>query len=136
MRRIMAFLRRVLYWEAALWAFAGLAVAIAPRLVIVTLFDQVAYPEYSAFRLVGLQAFGLSLLSVLVAQRVQDHWWWSWAVVIVAAGATTIFALTALFAVPEASAAWAWWVFAGLGLLSAVGLLVGMAYAGSERPGD
>ena len=130
----MAILRRVLYWEAALWGLLGVIVAVVPRFVVVTVLDQVAYPEYSAFRIVGVQAIGIALLSVLIAQRVEDHWWWSWAIVIVAAASATIFALSALFAVPEGAAAWAWWALTLASLASAIGLLLGMAYAGGEPP--
>ena len=92
------------------------------------------YPEYSAFRIMGIQAIGLSLVAVLIAQRIDDHWWWSWAVLFVAAASATVFALTGLLGLPEGSPAWPWWLFSVLALLSAVGLLVGLARAGTEQP--
>jgi hypothetical protein len=134
MRRIMAILRRVLYWEAAFWALAGLAAAIAPRFLLETVLDQAPYPSYTAFRLLGVQAVGLALFAVLIGQRIEDHWWWSWAIAIVAAASATILAATAIFGVPAGSAAWPWWALTVLALASAIGLLGGVGLAGTERP--
>src|SRR5919206_979138 len=134
MRRIMAMLRRVLYWEAALWGLVGAGAAIAPGFLVEVVLDQTPYPSYAAFRIAGIQAVGTALVAVLIAQRIEDHWWWSWAIAIVAAGTGTVFAATALLAVPAGSAAWPWWLFAVLALASAAVLLAGVAVAGTERP--
>jgi peptidoglycan/LPS O-acetylase OafA/YrhL len=130
----MALLRRVLYWEAAAWATLGLAVAIAPRFLLVTVLAQPPYPEYASLRIVGIQAVGISLIAVLIAQRIEDHWWWSWAIAIVAAASATVLALTALFGLPGGAPSWPWWALAAASLASAIGLLAGMAVAGTERP--
>src|SRR5439155_1041285 len=44
--RPMSLLRRVLYWHAVVWTGCGVAIAVAPRWVLVSLFDQPAYPQY------------------------------------------------------------------------------------------
>jgi hypothetical protein len=134
MRARMAFLRRVLYWEAAAWTLIGAIAVVAPKFVLVTLLEQVPYPEYSAFRIMGIQAIGISLVAVLIAQRIDDHWWWSWAILFVAAASATVFALTGLLGLPEGSPTWPWWLFSVLALLTAIGLLVGLARAGAEQP--
>jgi hypothetical protein len=134
MRRIMALLRRVLYWEAAFWALAGVVATIAPRFLLETLLDQSPYPSYTAFRLLGVQAVGLAMIAVLIGQRIEDHWWWSWALALVAAGSATVLAGTAIFGVPAGSASWPWWGLTAVALVSAVGLLAGVGVAGTERP--
>jgi hypothetical protein len=134
MRRIMAILRRVLYWEAAVWGLLGAGAAIAPGFLLETVLDQTPYPSYAPFRIVGIQAVGMAMIAVLIAQRIEDHWWWSWAIAIVAAGSATVFAATAILGVPAGSAAWPWWSLTALALSSAVGILAGMAVTGTERP--
>jgi hypothetical protein len=134
MRGRMAFLRRVLYWEAAAWALIGAVVVIAPKFLLVTLLEQVPYPEYSAFRIMGIQAMGIALIAVLIGQRIDEHWWWSWAILFVAAASATVFVLTGLLGLPEGSPTWPWLLFSALALLSAIGLLVGLARAGTEQP--
>ena len=130
----MNLLRRTLYWQAAVWALVGAALAAAPHLVLVDLLSQRFLADYAWVRLVGAQAVGLALLMVLVGQRIEELWWWSWAFVITTAAVTTIALMNALFSVPSHSAAWPWWLFTGIGLAFAVALLWGMARAGNERP--
>src|SRR5881296_2862613 len=48
--RPMSLLRRVLYWHATVWTACGIAIAVVPRWVLVTLFDQPAYPQYAYVR--------------------------------------------------------------------------------------
>jgi hypothetical protein len=134
MRRIMAMLRRVLYWEAAIWGLLGAAAALAPGFFLETVLNQAPYPSYALVRVVGAQAIGTALLAILIGQHVDDHWWWSWAIAFVAAASTTIFAVTAVVGVPAASAAWPWWALTVLAAASAAGILVGVAVAGAERP--
>src|SRR6266545_6683512 len=89
-------LKRALYLQAAVWAVAGLAFAVAPRFVLVTLFDQ-PRPDAAWLRIVGIQAFGLAMLMVLVAHRIEDLWWWSWAFAVVTAGTAALVVLNAAF---------------------------------------
>ena len=130
----MAMLRRVLYWEAAIWGLLGAAAAVAPGFLVETVLDQAAYPSYAFVRVAGVQAIGTALLAVLIGQHVDDHWWWSWAIALVAAASATVFAATAVFGVPAASAAWPWWALTALSAASAGGILAGVALAGTERP--
>ncbi len=127
----MKLLRRFLYYQAAVWAGAGIAIAVAPRFVLVTVFAQPGYADYSYVRVSGILSLGMALLAVLVAQRIEDVWWWSWAFAITDAALVTVTALNALFGSVAASL---WWIFALTNLALAAGLLYGMAQAGQEKP--
>ncbi len=127
----MKLLRRFLYYQAVLWAGGGLAVGLAPRWVLVSLFNQPLYPDFTYVRACGVMALGIALLAVLVAQRIQDVWWWSWAFALTDAALVTLTALNALFG---SVAAALWWIFALSNLALAIGLLAGMARAAQEKP--
>ncbi len=75
----------------------------------------------------------LALLMVLVAQRLEDVWWWAWAFVVLEAGTGTVFFLHALLGLPDGVAAWSWWVLACVNGAMAALLLVGL---GARRPGE
>src|SRR5688500_11108704 len=72
----MTALRRTLYLQAALWAGLGLALAVAPRVVLVGMFDQPRHEEYTWVRLFGVNGMALAMLMVLVAHRIEELWWW------------------------------------------------------------
>jgi hypothetical protein len=134
MRLGMNLLRRVLYYQAAVWAASGIAIAIAPRWVLETLFDQVSYPDDAFVRICGAMAVGLALMMVLVAQKVEELWWWSWAFALTDAGVVTIASLHAIFGLPDGSSSLVWWLFAGVNAAFAAALLAGMALAAQEKP--
>src|SRR5919197_4614426 len=118
-------LKRALYLEAALWAVAVLALAIVPRFVLETLFDQ-PRTDPAWLRVAGIQAFGLGLLMVLVAHRIEDLWWWSWAFALVTIGIAAVSLLNAAFGLSPGQPASFWWLFAAVAVLSALGLLAGL----------
>jgi hypothetical protein len=130
----MKLLRRVLYYQAAAWTACGLAVVVAPRWVLQTLFDQVPYPDHTYVRVCGVMSVGLALMMVLVAQKVEDLWWWSWAFALTDAAIVTITALHALFGLPDGSGALLWWLFAGVNAALGAALLAGMGFAAQEKP--
>ncbi len=132
----MRLLRRVLYWEAAVWTLAGVALAALPGFVLVGVFDQVRLAENAWVRIVGVQAVTLALLMVLVAQRIERLWWWSWAFVLGTAGIATVAVLNVTLGLPAGSSAGLWWGLASLAVVLTAGLLWGMARAGNERPAD
>jgi hypothetical protein len=127
-------LRRVLYWQAAVWALSGIALAALPKLVLLQIFDQTHYPEYAWIRIAGVEAIALAAFAVLVAQRLEDLWWFSWIFVIANAAVATIDVLNALFGLPPGSSSLFWWFSASLSAGFAAGLLWGLARAGQERP--
>jgi hypothetical protein len=134
MRRTMRILRRFLYVTAALNAVVGLALALVPKIVTKNLFAQVPYPEYAWVRIVGIQAFALAMLQVLVAQRSTDVWWWSWAFVLVEGLIAVVAALNAIFGLVPGSSPVLWWLIAGVNSVLTVGLIWGLGRTGQERP--
>ncbi len=129
-------LRRALYVQAAAWAFAGVALAAAPRFVLVTVFGQPAPQEPAWLRVLGLQAFGLALLMVLVAHRAEELWWWSWAFALTTVGTAVVAVLHAAFGLAPGQSGVLWWTFAGVAVASSLGLLFGLYLTGRHfEPG-
>jgi hypothetical protein len=130
----MELLRRVMVLQAAVWAACVVAIAVAPRFVLVSMFDLPPLPDQGYVRIAGVFAFSLALLMVLVARRLTELWWFAWAFVIATAGSAVVAALNALFGLPEGASPLLWWVFAALSAAFTVGLLAGLAKTGTERP--
>lgn len=129
----MQLLRRVLLLQALVWAVCGAAIAIAPRFVLVTLFDLPEAPDLGYVRVAGVLSFSLALLMVLISRRLEELWWFAWAFVIAAAGTAIVAALNALFGLPEGASPLLWWLFAGASTAFTIGLLMGLARVGTER---
>jgi hypothetical protein len=127
-------LRRVLTVQAAVWGLCGVAVIVVPHRVIHRVFDQPTYSDYTYVRLAGIMSAGLAVLMVLVAQRIEDVWWWAWAFILTTAGIVTATGLHAVFDGPAGASPALWWLFSGLNALFLVGLLAGMAGASREKP--
>jgi len=127
----MAILRRVLKLQAVLWALIGLALLIAPSLALEEVFEVDDGPSDIWLRLAGVMGFVLAMLMVLVAQRVLDVWWWTWAFAILEAGTATLAILEAVSGEPPA---WPWWAIGGSAVLLLLLDLIGIARAERERP--
>jgi hypothetical protein len=127
-------LRRTLYLQAAVWAAAGLAIAVAPRFVLVTLFDQPQSREYAWLRLFGVQAVALAMLMVLVAHRIEELWWWSWTFAFMTAITTAVVLLNAAFGVSAGQSSLLWWLFSVVALAFSLALLYGLFVASREQP--
>jgi hypothetical protein len=127
-------LRRVLIIQAGVWAACGLAIAVAPGFVLVTLFDLPRLPDQGYVRIAGIFSFCLAMLMVLVARRLTELWWFAWAFVIATAGSAIVAALNALFGLPDGASSLVWWLFAAASTAFTVGLLAGLAKTGTERP--
>ena len=120
--------------QAVVWAACGAAIAVAPRFVLVTMFDLAPLPDTGYVRIAGIFSFSLSLLMVLVARRLQQLWWFAWAFVLAAAGSAVVAGLNAGFGLPDEVSPVLWWVFAAVSTAFTVGLLAGLAKTGTERP--
>jgi hypothetical protein len=127
-------LQRILKVQAGLWSIFGLAVLIAPAWVSEGVMGQPALSQYVWMRTIGVMGIVLSLLMVLVAQRIQELWWWSWAFALLAVGTATVFGLSALFGRPAGATSWPWWSLAAANAVVGALLLLGMAEAGGEKP--
>ena len=130
----MTLLRRLLKIDSALWVVWSLAVLIAPGWVIEDLLSQPASPGYGWVRASAVMGLVLALLMVLVSQKLEELWWWSWAFAILEIGLATVLALTALFGLPDGVASWPWWILAVINGAVGAGLLAGMGLAGQEKP--
>jgi hypothetical protein len=127
-------LRRLLKVQAALWAAWSLAIGIAPAWVMEDLLGQPALVDYVWVRAAAVLGVVLALLMVLVAQKIDELWWWSWAFAVLEVGTASVFALNAAFGLPDGAAAWPFWGLAVANGAFGAGLLVGMGLAGQERP--
>ena len=121
----------MLLLQAAVWAACGIALAVAPRFVLVTIFEWPPLPDDGYVRVAGICSFCLALLMVLIARRLEEIWWFVWAFVFAAAGTAIVATFEAV--VGEASTV-SWWLFAAASTAFTVGLLAGLAKTGSERP--
>lgn len=130
----MTLLRRTVWWQAGLWAAAGLAFLIAPGWLLETVLDQPPPIEEAWLRILGATAIVLAMTMVLVANRVETMWWWVWAFAILELLTAAVFVLNALFDLPQGAAAWPWWLLAGVNALFGALDLAGLAKTGTERP--
>jgi len=128
----MAILRRALLAFAGVWALCGLAIAVVPRWLLVSWFDQVPYPDYTYVRVCGIAALGSAALALMISRRLDEVWWWSWAFVIETGLTTLATGLHALLS--GAAGTWFWWLFAVTNGALTAGLLLGIARAGVEKP--
>jgi hypothetical protein len=130
----MKALRRVLYLQAAVWTLSGVALLVAPRFVLVTMFDQSQHQQFSWMRLLGIHALGLAMIMVLVAHRVEELWWWSWAFAFVTVVTAAVVLLNAAFGLGPGESSALWWVFSAVAVLFSLGLLFGLYGASREQP--
>ncbi|MBI4261716.1 MAG: hypothetical protein HY658_14265 [Actinobacteria bacterium] len=130
----MALLKRTLYLQALVWAVVGVALAALPRFLLVSVFGQGPLGDYAWARIVGLQAFTLALVMVLVAHRIEELWWWSWGFVIGTLGIALVVVLNASFGLREGSSPVMWWIFSAVTWGFALSLLWGLFRTGRERP--
>src|SRR3989304_7547092 len=100
---------------ALVWAVCGAAIAVAPRFVLVTLFDLPEPPDFGYVRVAGVLSFSMALLMVLVSRRLAELWWFAWAFVVAAAGTALVAFGTAVFGLPEGASPLLWWLFAAGG---------------------
>jgi hypothetical protein len=126
-------LRRSLYLGAASISVTGLFLLIAPRFFLVDVLRQFAQRDYVGPRLAGVGALVGAMLMVLIAHKIEDLWWWSWAFAIGAAGYAAISLLRAILG-PSGASVVPWWLLA-LGSLSfGVSLVWGLYLAAREHP--
>lgn len=129
---VVELLRRVLYLKALDSFLGGLGLVLAPRFLLITVLGQPEYPDYALVRLLGVADVALALVIVLVAQRVQELWWWSWAFVVLTGGTAAVITLHVAFGLPEGASPWMWVVLAAFSWAIAFGLLWGLARAATE----
>jgi Na+/melibiose symporter-like transporter len=129
----MTLLRRLLKAQAALWTVCSAVALVAPRWLVEDVLGQPTL-DVVWIRTAAVMGIVLALVMVLVAQRIDELWWWAWAFAILDVGTATLFAVHALLGPPEGAEVWPWWLLAALNGAIGAGLLVGMATAGQEKP--
>jgi hypothetical protein len=127
-------LRRVLILGAIVWAVSGAAIAVAPAFVLETVFGLPPLPDAGYVRVAGVFSVSLAMLMVMIARRLEDLWWFSWAFVLASAGSALVATLDALIGLPKGTSTLLWWLFAAVSTAFTVGLLAGLARTGTERP--
>jgi hypothetical protein len=85
-------------------------------------------------RLLGVQAFVLAMLMVLVGHRVEDLWWWSWAFALLSLATTAVALLHAAFGHPHGAAAAVWWVLSLVLAGFTLSLLYGLFVTSRQNP--
>lgn len=123
-------LRRVLYLDAALWALAGVVLALVPEWLLKDLIGLHPYPEYAWVRAVGILAVAFALLMVLTAQNAEQTWFWTWAFIFAELNLGLLFTIKAIFA--AAGNATFWWIAAIICVALGIALLWGIAKAHGE----
>jgi hypothetical protein len=120
-------LRRTLYLQAAAWAVAGLVLGLAPGVA--------SGGAHVWVRLLGVQAFVLAMLMVLVGHRVEDLWWWSWAFAFLSMACTAVALLHGAFGHPRGTGgAAAWWVLSLVLAGFTLSLLYGLFVTSRQNP--
>ena len=130
----MKLLQRILKAQAVLWTVWGVVAIVVPGWLVEAAMGQPALGDAVWLQSIGVLSLVLALLMVLVSQKLDDVWWWSWAFAVVDIGLATVCVLHALVGLPDGEAAWPWLVLGGLNAALGAGLLVGMADAGEEKP--
>ena len=129
----MIILRRTLKAGAALLLVTFVPLGAAPRTVLEMLGQQPVV-DTAWLRMFAVAGVVLALLHILVAHRIQDVWWWSWAFALFDAGVATVAIVNATLGLPKGSTAWPWLLFGGVSLVFLALYLIGLARAGREKP--
>jgi hypothetical protein len=128
----MTLLRRVLYWEAALLVAGGATLAAFPGWVVESVFSQPG-TEVTWVRIVGVQGLGFGLLFVVIAHRLEQLWWASWAFAITGVGVAIVSLAHALVGAPSGTGSVLWWTLGLVALVFTLALVGGLALAGTQR---
>jgi hypothetical protein len=129
----VALLRRTLYLDALLTGLGSVVLVAIPGVMLRAL-GQPELVDVVWLRLLGVAGFVLALVMVLIGNRLEELWWWSWAFVALEGGAAAVKTLHAAFGLPSGAAAWPWWIWALASWGFAFAFLWGLARAGVEKP--
>jgi hypothetical protein len=97
-------------------------------------FGQPAPNEPAWIRLVGIQAVTLAMLMVLVARRIGDLWWWSWAFALLNTAVAVLVLLNAAFGLDAGESSLLWWLFTAVAVGFDLALLYGLFVASRQNP--
>jgi hypothetical protein len=129
----MTVLRRALGLGAVLLLVLAVPLVAVPRTIVERIMGQSTGDDVW-IRLTGAGCIALALFHVLVIRKLDDLWWWCWAFVLFDGSVAAIALTHAAVGLPEASAAWPWWLFGGTAAVFTALYLIGLARAGGEKP--
>jgi hypothetical protein len=127
-------LRRTLQLQAAVWAAYGALTALLPRFVAVTLFGQPHLTEAAWIRLLGVESITLAMVMVLVAHRIEEVWWWSWAFALMTTALAAVLVLNTAFGLAPGQSSLMWWAASAVAVGFDLALLYGLFVASRGRP--
>jgi hypothetical protein len=127
-------LRRTLYLQAAVWALAGAGLALFPGFLLHGVFGQPLLEETAWLRLLGVHSVAVAMLMVLVAHRIEDLWWWSWAFALMTTAVVAVVVLNAAFGLAPGESSVLWWLFGVVAVGFDLSLLYGLFVASRENP--
>ncbi len=140
-------LRKVLFLHAAAWGLVGIVCVLFARSILSALSfgepiraiygfvqAQVAEPGVVFVRLLGVCLFALAMFMVLVAQKIEAVWWWSWGFVLADAAVAAIVLFHLAFGIPNGAPTLVWWIALVLCLGLAVATLWGLFKAQQDQP--
>jgi hypothetical protein len=130
----MSLLRRALGVGALLLIVPSALLVVIPGTIVEGIMAQEHVADVVWIRLVGTGGIALALFHVLILRKLDELWWWVWAFVIFDALTSVIVIAHAAVGLPEASAAWPWWVYGATSALFTLVYIVGLAKAGREKP--
>ena len=130
----MRLLRRALGAGALVSVVLAAALLIVPGWLVETVLRQLDRPGDVWLRLLGAALFSLGLVHVLIVRKLDDLWWWTWAIVAFDVLSAVIMASHAAVGLPVGSAAWPWWALASVSVGFTAAYLAGLARAGQEKP--
>ena len=136
-------LRKVLFLHAAAWGVVGLVCAVFPQWVTDALSTAApAGPRHTVtaapggifLRLLGVEMFILAMFMVLVAQKIESIWWWSWAFVIADLVLVVVVVLHVLVGLPSGGATLGWWLFVLVSIAFIAATIWGLFKASQDQP--
>ena len=130
----MTLLRRALGVGALVSVVLAIALLLVPGWTVETVLGQAERPADAWLRLLGAALFSLGLVHVLIVRKLEDLWWWTWAIVAFDALTAVIVISHAVVGVPDGSATWPWWLLGAVTAAFTAAYLAGLARAGQERP--
>jgi hypothetical protein len=145
----MGTLRKVLFIHAAVWGVLGVAMMVAPAsfvhllssdtLIVFTSFRAGGFvpsigPIDTFARIIGSSLLVIAMFMVLVAQKIEAVWWWSWAFVFGDLLVTLIATTHAAFGVSNGASSLPWWIVTVVSVAFAIALLWGLFKAQQDQP--
>jgi hypothetical protein len=129
----MTLLRRSLGAGALLLFGFSIILVVSPGPLAEGLFGR-SPTEDVWLRLFGAALLALAMFHVLILRKLDDLWWWTWAIVAFDGLSALIALLHAALGLSPGSSAWPWWLYGVGSAAFAVLYVAGLARAGQEQP--